>query len=111
MELVQSLAKVVFLLKHSVKLRRCILHGDVAARHETAWMLFVVQTDIAIVLYFGIATCFGHFRLSSGYQNDKMGKNFNVIYYAKIGSVYKVTCFLRHCNLSQIITVDYEFPS
>ena len=30
-ELVQSLAKVIFLLKHSVKLRRCILCGDVAA--------------------------------------------------------------------------------
>ena len=30
-ELVQCLAKVTFLLKHSVKLRRCILCGDVAA--------------------------------------------------------------------------------
>ena len=30
-ELVQSLAKVTLLLKHSVKLRRCILCGDVAA--------------------------------------------------------------------------------
>ena len=35
-ELVQSLAKVVFLLKHSVKLRRCILFGDVAECHGTA---------------------------------------------------------------------------
>jgi len=64
-----------------------------------------------IVLYFGIAKCFGHFRLSSGYQYDKVGKKFNVIYYEKIGYVYKVPCFLRHCNLSQIITVDCEFPS
>ena len=30
-ELVQSLAKVIFMLKHSVKLRRCVLCGDVAA--------------------------------------------------------------------------------
>ena len=30
-ELVQSLAKVTLLLKHSVKLRHCILCGDVAA--------------------------------------------------------------------------------
>ena len=30
-ELVQSLAKIIFLLKHSVKLRRYILCGDVAA--------------------------------------------------------------------------------
>ena len=43
-ELVQSLAKVVFLLKHSVKLRRRILCGDVAACRETACVLFVVQT-------------------------------------------------------------------
>ena len=33
MELVQSLDKVIFLLKHSVKLRRYILCGDVAACH------------------------------------------------------------------------------
>ena len=30
-ELVQSLAKVTLLLKYSVKLRRCILCGDMAA--------------------------------------------------------------------------------
>ena len=35
-ELVQSLAKVTLLLKHSVKLRRCVLYGDVAVCHETA---------------------------------------------------------------------------
>ena len=30
-ELVQSLAKVIFMLKHSLKLRLCILCGDVAS--------------------------------------------------------------------------------
>ena len=35
-ELVQSLAKVTLQLKHSVKLRRCILCGDVAACREMA---------------------------------------------------------------------------
>ena len=44
-KLVQSLAKVIFLFKHSVKLRHCILCGDVAACRETACVLFVVQTD------------------------------------------------------------------
>ena len=43
-ELVQSLAKVIFLLKHSVKLCR-ILCGDVAACCEMVCMLFVVHTD------------------------------------------------------------------
>ena len=44
-ELVQSLAKVTLLLKHSVKLRLCILCGDTAACREMACVLFVVQTD------------------------------------------------------------------
>ena len=35
-ELVESLAKVIFLLKHSVKLRRCIMCGDVASCHRMA---------------------------------------------------------------------------
>ena len=43
-ELVQSLAKVTLLSKHSVKLRRCILCGDVAACREMVCVLFVVQT-------------------------------------------------------------------
>ena len=43
-ELVQSLAEVTLLLKHSVKSRRCILCGDVAACREMACVLFVVQT-------------------------------------------------------------------
>ena len=44
-ELVQSLAKVTLLLKHSVKLRRRLLCGDVAACHEMACVLFVVQSE------------------------------------------------------------------
>ena len=43
-ELVQNLAKVTLLLKHSVKLRRRTLCGDVAASHEMACALYVVQT-------------------------------------------------------------------
>ena len=43
-ELVQSLAKFTLLLKHSVKLRRRILCGDVAACREMVCVLFVVQT-------------------------------------------------------------------
>jgi len=35
-ELVQSLAKVTLLLIQSVKLRRCVLCGDLAAYRETA---------------------------------------------------------------------------
>ena len=45
-ELVQSLTKVTLLLKHSVKLRRCILCGDVAACLETVYVLFIVQTAV-----------------------------------------------------------------
>ena len=40
-ELLQSLPKVTLLLKHSVKLRPCILCGDVAACREMACVLFV----------------------------------------------------------------------
>ena len=42
-ELVQSLDKVICLLKHSIKLRRYILCGDVAACRAAACVLFVVQ--------------------------------------------------------------------
>ena len=44
-ELVQSMAKVTLALKHSVKLRRRILCGDVTACREMACVLFVVLTD------------------------------------------------------------------
>jgi len=36
------MVKVTYLLKYSVKLRSCILCGDVAACRETACVLFVV---------------------------------------------------------------------
>ena len=45
MKLVQSMAKVTLLLKHSVQLRRCILCGVVAACREMVCVLFVVQSD------------------------------------------------------------------
>ena len=43
-ELVLNLAKVIFMLKHSVKLRRYMLFGDVAACHRAACVLCAVQT-------------------------------------------------------------------
>ena len=46
MELVQSVAKVTLLSKHSVKLCSCILCGDVAACRETECVLFVLQTAV-----------------------------------------------------------------
>jgi len=45
-EFIQSLVKVTLLLKHSVKLSRCILGGDVAACREMGRMPFVVQTAV-----------------------------------------------------------------
>ena len=48
-ELVQSLAKVTLPLKHSVKLRHCILCGDVAACREMACVLFVGQTFQSLI--------------------------------------------------------------
>jgi hypothetical protein len=49
-ELVQRLAEVTLLLKHSVKLRRSIFCGDVTACREMACVLFVVQTNALIKL-------------------------------------------------------------
>jgi hypothetical protein len=43
-ELVLNLAKFIFMLKHSVKLRRYMLFGDVAACHRAACMLCPVHT-------------------------------------------------------------------
>jgi len=54
-ELVQSLAKVTVLLKHSVKLHRRILCGDVAACCEVAYVLFVMQTDTSTQVNFSQA--------------------------------------------------------
>ena len=45
-ELIQSLDKVIFILKHLIKFRRCVLCGDVAACHGKACVLFVVQTAV-----------------------------------------------------------------
>ena len=43
-ELVLNLANVIFVLKHSVKLRRYMLFGDVAACHKAACVLFAQHT-------------------------------------------------------------------
>ena len=42
-ELAMNLAKVIFMLKHSVKLRRYLLCGCVAACHGMACVLHAVQ--------------------------------------------------------------------
>jgi hypothetical protein len=42
-EIVLNLAKVIFILKHSVKLRRYVLCGDVAACHRVECVLCAVQ--------------------------------------------------------------------
>ena len=42
-ELVQRLAKVIFMSKRSVKLRRYMSFGDVVACHRAACVLHVVQ--------------------------------------------------------------------
>jgi len=44
-ELVLHLAKVIFVLKHSAKLRRYVLCGDVAC-HRAAFVLCAVQNEI-----------------------------------------------------------------
>jgi len=44
-ELVLNVAKVIFMLKPSVKLRRCMLFGDVAACHRVARLLSAVQDE------------------------------------------------------------------
>jgi len=43
-KLVLNLAKVIFMLKHSVKLRRYLLFGDVVACHRAACMLYAVHS-------------------------------------------------------------------
>ena len=42
-ELTLNMAKVIFMLKHSVKLRRYLLCGCVAACHGMACVLYAVQ--------------------------------------------------------------------
>jgi len=48
-KLVLHLAKVIFMFKHSVKLRRYVLYGDVAACHRAACVLCAVQDDSLIL--------------------------------------------------------------
>jgi uncharacterized membrane protein YjjB (DUF3815 family) len=43
-ELALSLAKFIFMLKHSVKLRRYLLCGCVAACHGMAYVLYAVHS-------------------------------------------------------------------
>ena len=54
-ELASNLAKVIFILKHSVKLRRYLLCGCVAACHGMACVLHAVhsaqQGTIRVILY------------------------------------------------------------
>ena len=42
--LAMNLAKVIFMLKHSVKLRRYVLFGDVVACHRAACVLCAVHS-------------------------------------------------------------------
>jgi hypothetical protein len=42
-ELILNLAKVIFILKHSVKLRRCMLFGDVTC-HKAEGVLCAVHS-------------------------------------------------------------------
>ena len=48
-ELVQTLAKVTLLLKHSVKLRRCILCGDVAACRSMLPHLHTIYNEVILL--------------------------------------------------------------
>jgi len=48
-ELVLNLAKVIFMLKHSVKLRRYMLFGDEAACHRAACVLCAVHNTHVIL--------------------------------------------------------------
>jgi hypothetical protein len=61
-ELVLNLAKVIFILKHSIKLRRYMFFGDVAACHRAECVLCAVQSahhtthklhfSVALSIYF-----------------------------------------------------------
>ena len=56
-ELALNLAKVIFILKHSVKLRRCMLFGVVAACHRAACVLCAVQNETCrsdVYVYFKV---------------------------------------------------------
>jgi len=49
-ELLLNLDKVIFMLKHSVKLRRYLLCGCVAACHGMASVLHATHTSLCVVL-------------------------------------------------------------
>ena len=48
-ELVQSMAKVIFMLKHSAKLCRYMLFGDVVACHKAACFVCCANNTHAIL--------------------------------------------------------------
>ena len=50
-ELALNLTKVIFALKHSVKLRRCLLCGCVAAYHGMACVLYAVHSAITLARF------------------------------------------------------------
>ena len=77
-ELVQSLANVTLLLKHSVKLRHCILCEDVAAWREMACVLFVVQNDQNLKICTVLRILFLNLKPLRFYLcNEKIGDNVN----------------------------------
>ena len=60
-DLVQSLAKAIFLLKHSVKLSRCILCGNVTACHGMACVFHTPFNDMLPhlhIIYNGVILVF-----------------------------------------------------
>jgi len=46
-ELVLNLAKIIFMLKHSGKLRRYMFFGDLTACHRATCVLCAVQSTLA----------------------------------------------------------------
>ena len=109
-ELVQSLAKVTLLFKHSVKLCRHILCGDVAACREVACVLFVVQTDtqlnsIFICLFaylFVFYIIFIHFHYSK--KNTPLYYRHATTSPHNIRRRYVTECFNRSVTLARLHT-------
>ena len=50
-ELALNLAKFIFMLKHSVKLRRYLLRGCVAACHGMACVLHATRCNYVVIYY------------------------------------------------------------
>jgi hypothetical protein len=57
-ELALNLAKVIFMLKHSVKLRRFMLFGDVTACHRVACVLCAVHSTQHTITRRNFTECF-----------------------------------------------------